>query len=63
MSVSITFRGNSDPFSFGKKHFVGHKENSKVMSFERDEGCLCDIFGCTFVLAIRNTEKPLLPLK
>ena len=43
------------------------KESSKVLSFERDKECLCVPIGCKsglkFVLANRNTEKPLDPLK
>ena len=43
------------------------KGSSKVLSFERDNGCLCILIGCnsvhSFVLANRNTEKTLVLLK
>ena len=43
------------------------KESSKVLSFERDKGCLCIPIRCnsvrTFVLDNRNTETTLIPLK
>ena len=43
------------------------KESSKVLLFERDKGFLCIPIGCnlvhTFVLANKNTETTLAPLK
>ena len=44
-----------------------HKENSKVLLFEKDRGFLCNPIGCnsacTFVLSNRNTETTFTPFK
>ena len=46
---------------------IKRKGRSKRLSFERDNTCLCIPIGCnsvrTFVLANRNTETTLAPLK
>ena len=68
MSLRVHF-DKKKCFIFDHNNFGpnGDKEGSNVLSFERDKGCVCIPIGCNsvriFVLADRNTEITVVPLK